>query len=185
VTSPSATLQVAGLRAEAGETAERARRADASAEAAAAAARRRESGPPPPPPSRTKWTRLVHPSVLIGHVSSTGTLAERVAALVADAARGGGDADQAHARARAAETRLGAAEAEGAAARREAEVHREAADAAREQLLAAQNALAAQDERRTALELNVALLAQARPALEICLLVDSCRWQRPRVLFAP
>ena len=25
---------------------------------------------PPPPPSRTKWTRLVHPSVLIGHVSS-------------------------------------------------------------------------------------------------------------------
>jgi hypothetical protein len=22
---------------------------------------------PPPPPSRTKWTRLVHPSVLIGH----------------------------------------------------------------------------------------------------------------------
>jgi hypothetical protein len=24
----------------------------------------------PPPPSRTKWTRLVHPSVLIGHVSS-------------------------------------------------------------------------------------------------------------------
>jgi len=26
--------------------------------------------PTPPPPSRTKWTRLVHPSVLIGHVSS-------------------------------------------------------------------------------------------------------------------
>ena len=26
--------------------------------------------PPPPLPSRTKWTRLVHPSVLIGHVSS-------------------------------------------------------------------------------------------------------------------
>ena len=25
---------------------------------------------PPPPPSRTKWTRLVHPSVLNGHVSS-------------------------------------------------------------------------------------------------------------------
>jgi hypothetical protein len=24
---------------------------------------------PPPPPSRTKWTRLVHPSVLTGHVS--------------------------------------------------------------------------------------------------------------------
>jgi hypothetical protein len=187
VSSPSAALQVARLRAEAGETAERARRADASAEAAAAAARRRESG-----------------------------LAERVAALEADAARGGGDADQvppppspsrtnwtrfrpsfrtnrtrlvpprwqAHARARAAEARLGAAEAEGAAARREAEVHREAADAAREQLLAAQNALAAQDERRTALELNVALLAQARPALEVCLLVDSCRWQRPRVLYA-
>jgi len=27
--------------------------------------------PPPSPPSRTKWTRLVHPSVLIGHVLST------------------------------------------------------------------------------------------------------------------
>jgi hypothetical protein len=27
-------------------------------------------GPSPPPPSRTKWTRLVHPSVLTGHVSS-------------------------------------------------------------------------------------------------------------------
>ena len=26
--------------------------------------------PPPPPPSRTDWTRLVPPSVLIGHVSS-------------------------------------------------------------------------------------------------------------------
>ena len=26
--------------------------------------------PPPPPPSRTKWTRLVHPSVPSGHVSS-------------------------------------------------------------------------------------------------------------------
>ena len=26
--------------------------------------------PPPPLPPRTKWTRLVHPSVLIGHVSS-------------------------------------------------------------------------------------------------------------------
>ena len=26
----------------------------------------------PPPPSRTKWTRLVHPFVLIGHVSSLG-----------------------------------------------------------------------------------------------------------------
>jgi hypothetical protein len=26
--------------------------------------------PPPSPPSRTKWTRLVHPSVLTGHVSS-------------------------------------------------------------------------------------------------------------------
>jgi hypothetical protein len=25
---------------------------------------------PPPPPSRTKWTRLVHPSVLIGHAAS-------------------------------------------------------------------------------------------------------------------
>ena len=28
------------------------------------------SARPPPPPSRTKWTRLVHPSVLTGHVSS-------------------------------------------------------------------------------------------------------------------
>jgi hypothetical protein len=28
------------------------------------------NSPPPSPPSRTKWTRLVHPSVLIGHVSS-------------------------------------------------------------------------------------------------------------------
>ena len=27
-------------------------------------------GTAPPPPSRTKWTRLVHPSVLIGHVQS-------------------------------------------------------------------------------------------------------------------
>jgi hypothetical protein len=26
--------------------------------------------PLPPPPSRTNWTRLVHPSVLTGHVSS-------------------------------------------------------------------------------------------------------------------
>jgi hypothetical protein len=26
---------------------------------------------PPPPPSHTNWTRLLHPSVLIGHVSST------------------------------------------------------------------------------------------------------------------
>ena len=25
--------------------------------------------PPPPPPSRTKWTRLASPPVLIGHVS--------------------------------------------------------------------------------------------------------------------
>ena len=31
----------------------------------------RQQARPPPPPSRTKWTRLVHPSVLIGHVSST------------------------------------------------------------------------------------------------------------------
>jgi len=29
------------------------------------------AGPAPPPPSGTKWTRLVHPSVLIGHVSPT------------------------------------------------------------------------------------------------------------------
>jgi len=27
---------------------------------------------PPPPPSRTKWTRLVHPSVLIGHAPRAG-----------------------------------------------------------------------------------------------------------------
>jgi len=27
-------------------------------------------GTAPPPPSRTKWTRLVHPSVLTGHVQS-------------------------------------------------------------------------------------------------------------------
>jgi len=26
--------------------------------------------PPPPPPSRTDWTRLVHPLVLTGHISS-------------------------------------------------------------------------------------------------------------------
>ena len=30
----------------------------------------RRRGGAPPSPSRTKWTRLVHPSVLIGHVSS-------------------------------------------------------------------------------------------------------------------
>jgi hypothetical protein len=37
--------------------------------------------PPPPPPSRTKWTRLVHPSVLTGHVSSLSPQREvRVAA---------------------------------------------------------------------------------------------------------
>jgi hypothetical protein len=34
--------------------------------------------PPPSPPSRTKWTRLVHPSVLIGHVSSTRRRARRL-----------------------------------------------------------------------------------------------------------
>ena len=33
--------------------------------------------PPPPPPSRTKWTRLVHPFVLIGHVSSLGQVPDR------------------------------------------------------------------------------------------------------------
>ena len=33
--------------------------------------------PLPPPPSRTKWTRLVHPSVLTGHVSSTQRPARR------------------------------------------------------------------------------------------------------------
>ena len=32
----------------------------------------------PPPPSRTKWTRLVHPSVLFGHVSSTMTIVNRL-----------------------------------------------------------------------------------------------------------
>ena len=41
----------------------------------------------PPPPSRTKWTRLVHPSVLIGHVSSTGGAA---GARVGEATRRGG-----------------------------------------------------------------------------------------------
>jgi hypothetical protein len=44
---------------------------------------------PPPPPSRTKWTRLVHPSVLIGHVSShAGALrgARACLALLADPA---------------------------------------------------------------------------------------------------
>ena len=35
------------------------------------ATERVRGAPPPPLPSRTKWTRLVHPSVLIGHVSST------------------------------------------------------------------------------------------------------------------
>ena len=29
-----------------------------------------QARPPPPPSSRTKWTRLIHPSVLIGHVSA-------------------------------------------------------------------------------------------------------------------
>jgi hypothetical protein len=38
------------------------------ADQAPAEAPRRPQPPPPPPPSRTKWTRLVHPSVLIGHV---------------------------------------------------------------------------------------------------------------------
>jgi hypothetical protein len=34
---------------------------------------RRAGWAPPPPPFRTKWTRLVHPSVLIGHdVDTTG-----------------------------------------------------------------------------------------------------------------
>jgi hypothetical protein len=37
---------------------------------AAHAARSLPRRPSPPPPSRTKWTRLVHPSVQIGHVSS-------------------------------------------------------------------------------------------------------------------
>ena len=34
---------------------------------------------PPPPPSRTKWTRLVHLSVLTGHVSSRQVRAARAA----------------------------------------------------------------------------------------------------------
>ena len=38
--------------------------------------------PPPPPPSRTKWTRLVHPSVLIGHVSSRQASAEESLATI-------------------------------------------------------------------------------------------------------
>jgi len=37
---------------------------------------------PPPPPSRTKWTRLVHPSVLIGHVSSRQASAEESLATI-------------------------------------------------------------------------------------------------------
>ena len=32
----------------------------------------REVRRPTPPPSRTKWTRLVHPSVLIGHARPAG-----------------------------------------------------------------------------------------------------------------
>jgi hypothetical protein len=42
---------------------------DLGARAASAAAKVCR-GRPPPPPSRTKWTRLVHPSLLTGHVSS-------------------------------------------------------------------------------------------------------------------
>ena len=39
--------------------------------------------PRPPPPSRTKWTRLVHPSVLIGHVwSEAGGLSSAAAPLL-------------------------------------------------------------------------------------------------------
>jgi hypothetical protein len=34
-------------------------------------------GPSPPPPSRTKWTRLIHPSVLTGHVSSLSPIGVR------------------------------------------------------------------------------------------------------------
>jgi hypothetical protein len=40
------------------------------------------AAPPPPPPSRTKWTRLVHPSVLIGHVSSRQASAEESLATI-------------------------------------------------------------------------------------------------------
>ena len=40
---------------------------------------RRSGRPPPPLPSRTKWTRLVHPSVLTGHVSSIPPYARRAA----------------------------------------------------------------------------------------------------------
>jgi hypothetical protein len=45
--------------------------------------------PHPPPPSRTKWTRLVHPSVLIGHVSSLSPV-HPVHGSTAAAAAGGG-----------------------------------------------------------------------------------------------
>jgi hypothetical protein len=47
--------------------------------------------PPPPPPSRTKWTRLVHPSVLTGHVSS---LSHRRSGSSGRHGRGGGRADR-------------------------------------------------------------------------------------------
>jgi len=59
-----------------GRCARRPREAGRSLRAAATPARpvrgrgTRARAPPPLPPSRTKWTRLVHPSVLIGHVSS-------------------------------------------------------------------------------------------------------------------
>ena len=48
------------------------------APAASLAAGARWDSDPPPPPSRTKWTRLVHPSVLFGHVSSTMTIVNRL-----------------------------------------------------------------------------------------------------------
>ena len=35
--------------------------------------------PSAPPPSRTKWTRLVHPFVLTGHVSSSSALLQSAA----------------------------------------------------------------------------------------------------------
>jgi hypothetical protein len=47
--------------------------------------------PPPLPPSRTKWTRLVHPSVLTGYVSSTPQAVAARASRRAHAPAGGAD----------------------------------------------------------------------------------------------
>ena len=59
---------VGGARGAAAQAAARGREGGRAASERRATGRRR--GVPPPPPSRTKWTRLVHPSILIGHVSS-------------------------------------------------------------------------------------------------------------------